>query len=127
MLKGVSDFIVFDPTPRGGYIGLAIEMKRVKHSATSVEQIEFLRKMAERGYLAVVTKGAAAAEEVLRRAGFMEGVRDVEQNSRIREINQVGEQAGDDPGEAGGETGSDAGVRVEMDERGINPPVEDGC
>jgi uncharacterized protein YunC (DUF1805 family) len=126
MLKGVSDFIVFDPTPRGGYIGLAIEMKRVKHSATSVEQIEFLQKMAERGYLAVVTKGAAAAEEVLRRAGFMEGVRDVEQDNRIRKIDQVGEQTGDDPGETGEQAGGHPRVRIEMDERGINPPAGDG-
>jgi len=128
MLKGVADFIIFDPTPRGGYIGVVIEMKRLKHSSTSEEQIEFLRKMAARGYLAVVTKGHAAAEEVLRRVGFLEGVPDasVEQNNRIRQIEQVCKSSRDDPGEARFDFGGHTGDNLPVDERELDAPTGDG-
>ena len=126
MLKGVSDFIIFDPTPRGGYIGVAIEMKRIKHSSTSEEQIDFLQKMAARGYLAVVTKGHAAAEEVLRRVGFLEGVPDAKQNDRIREIDQVCIPPRDDSGETSLDSGGDAGDHLPLDERELNTEAGDG-
>jgi len=129
MLKGVSDFIIFDPTPRGGYIGVAIEMKRIKHSSTSEEQIDFLQKMAARGYLAVVTKGHAAAEEVLRRVGFIEGVPNAgseEINNRIRQIDEVRIPPRDDAGETSLDSGGHAGDHLPLDERQLDAPTGDG-
>ena len=129
MLKGVSDFIIFDPTPRGGYVGVAIEMKRIKHSSTSEEQITFLQKMAARGYLAVITKGHAAAEEVLRRVGFIEGVPNAcgeEINNRIRQIDEVCEPSRDDSGEVSRDSGSHAGDHLPVDERQLDAPTGDG-
>lgn len=129
MLKGVSDFIIFDETPRGGYKGIAVEMKRIKRSSTSEEQIAFLQKMADRGYLAVVTKGHQAAEEVLRRVGFLEEVQqdDTEDyNRRINQINPVRDQEKNDAGETRPGTECDPGVNLAMDVRQLQTTTGDG-
>lgn len=86
LVAGVSDFLIFDAPPETGFVGVAIEMKRVKRSTTSPAQIDFLQSVADRGWLACVTKGCEAAGEVLVRAGFVKGVRDEKYDSRITEI-----------------------------------------
>ncbi|MGB2246172.1 MAG: VRR-NUC domain-containing protein [Alcanivorax sediminis] len=53
------------PVARGGFHGLAIEMKRVKGSSTSDEQLEWLDFLARQGYLAVLCKGADAAIDTI--------------------------------------------------------------
>lgn len=94
LVPGVSDFLLFDSPPGAGFVGVAIEMKRLKHSSTSPAQIDFLQAVADRGWLACVTKGADAASEVLVRAGFIEGVRDAKFDNRIKEIKPMDDKEG---------------------------------
>lgn len=56
---------LFLPVASGGFHGLAIEMKRVKGSTTSPEQLEWLEFLAKQDYLAVLCKGADAAIETI--------------------------------------------------------------
>jgi VRR-NUC domain len=60
---GVPD--LFLPVAARGYHGLYIEMKRLKNSSTSPEQKEFISRLNEQGYLAVVCKGWVKAAETL--------------------------------------------------------------
>lgn len=61
---GVAD--VFLPCARGRYHGLYIEMKRVRDSRTSAEQIKFKYDMNEQGYLAHICYGwEQAADKIL--------------------------------------------------------------
>ena len=57
---------LFLPVARGGFHGLAIEMKRVKGSATSKEQQDWLEWLTAQGYMAVLCKGADAAIETIK-------------------------------------------------------------
>lgn len=61
--KGCPDIWVLEP--RKGYHGLIIELKRVKGGAVSPEQRDWLYNLNERGYLAVVCRGHAAAIRVI--------------------------------------------------------------
>lgn len=61
--KGVPDLCL--PVPRGGYYGLFIELKRVKKSQISTEQIAWLSALRELGYRAEMCLGAGAAWEVI--------------------------------------------------------------
>lgn len=63
--KGVPDVIIFEPS--NGYHGLAIEMKKEKGGVTSQEQKEWIQGLNDRGYKAVVCKGAGQAiDEVIK-------------------------------------------------------------
>lgn len=55
------------PVARGGYHGLYIEMKRKQGGKVSKEQFNFMKKVTEKGYFAVVCKGAEQAIIVLKR------------------------------------------------------------
>lgn len=57
---------LFLPVSRGGFHGLAIEMKRLKGSTTSKEQAEWLEWLPTQGYMAVLCKGADAAIETIK-------------------------------------------------------------
>ena len=61
---GVPDLMV--PIAKGLFHGLFIEMKRIKDSQTSDEQIAWHKLFTEQGYLVVHCKGAAAAMETVR-------------------------------------------------------------
>lgn len=59
MKKGVPD--IFLPYNNGEYIGLFIELKRVKKGVVSPEQKDFLAYLNSQGYKAVVCKGSTEA------------------------------------------------------------------
>lgn len=59
MKKGVADYLLAFPT--GEYHGLFIELKRVKNSRVTLEQMDFLEKQRKVGYKSVVAYGAAQA------------------------------------------------------------------
>ena len=61
---GVPDLLLL--TPRHGFHGLAIEMKRIKGSKVDAEQIEWLEWLNSQGYMAVLCKGADAAMETIK-------------------------------------------------------------
>ncbi|SEI98605.1 VRR-NUC domain-containing protein [Azotobacter beijerinckii] len=63
--KGFPDLLLL--TPRAGYHGLVIEMKRVKGGTLKDEQAEWLEWLAGQGYMAVVCKGADQARETIKR------------------------------------------------------------
>jgi len=69
---GFPDIIIFTPPPAYGnkYVGVAIELKRVKDSETSREQIEWLEHLTKNGWLALVAKGAGKALEILETCGY---------------------------------------------------------
>jgi hypothetical protein len=52
-------------TPRGGYHGLLIELKRTQKSTTSPEQKEWVKWHLDQGYYAVVCKGWVVAKSVI--------------------------------------------------------------
>ena len=52
--------------PRGQYHGLFIEMKRQKNGKVSNQQSECLKALNERGYKAIVCRGADAAIEAIK-------------------------------------------------------------
>ena len=56
---GVPDIMI--PVPSKKYHGLFVEMKRVKGSNTSDEQVEWIALLNKQGYKAVICKGAAVA------------------------------------------------------------------
>lgn len=67
---GFPDLIIFDiPPKRPGYRGVAIEMKRLDGRATEVQK-EWLKKLKELGWFAVVCEGADKAIKVLEELGF---------------------------------------------------------
>lgn len=57
--KGIPD--LFIPVAKNGYHGLFIEMKRVKGSTTSKEQKEWIEKLNNNGYKAIICKGSQVA------------------------------------------------------------------
>lgn len=60
---GVPDLCL--PVARGGYHGLYIELKRLKHSKTSEDQKAWIAQLNEQDYCAVVCKGWEAAAKVI--------------------------------------------------------------
>ena len=58
---GVPDLML--PTPRGGYHGLFVEMKRTKGGRTSAEQKDWLAYLAAQGYRAIVCRGFEEAKK----------------------------------------------------------------
>ncbi len=61
--NGVPDLML--PVPRDPYHGLYIEMKRLKGSTTSPEQIDRIDRLRQQGYRVEICKGAAAAKLVI--------------------------------------------------------------
>jgi hypothetical protein len=61
---GVPDILIFSPRP------IAIEMKRVKGSTTSHEQIEWHRRLRACGWTVAVCKGAQDAIDFLKSEGL---------------------------------------------------------
>lgn len=61
--SGVSD--LFLPYPHNGYHGLWIEMKRIKNSKSSPEQIEWCNRMLKRGYGAEFAYGWEHAKDII--------------------------------------------------------------
>lgn len=62
---GVPDICL--PVARGGHHGLYIELKRVKNSRVTEEQLMWLENLARQGYVAAVCRGADEAIEVITR------------------------------------------------------------
>lgn len=60
---GVPDLCL--PVARGGYHGLYIELKRLKHSKTSEDQKAWIAQLNEQDYCAMVCKGWEAAAKVI--------------------------------------------------------------
>jgi len=52
--KGFPDLFIYEP--RGSYYGLAIELK-VGYNKPTAEQLTWLKKLTEKGYLATTCKG----------------------------------------------------------------------
>lgn len=63
--KGAPDLFVLEP--RGGYHGLAIELKHPGGGTLSPEQKVWIRSLRERGYMATCERGAASAIERIQR------------------------------------------------------------
>ena len=61
--KGCPDLMIFEP--RGGYMGLFLEVKRDKKSYPTAEQKNWLEALNKRGYLAKCVKGFDEAKEAL--------------------------------------------------------------
>lgn len=59
--KGIPD--LFIPVAKDNYHGLFIEMKRIKGSTTSKEQKDWIEKLNNNGYKAIVCKGSKVAIE----------------------------------------------------------------
>lgn len=64
MSKGYPDLAI--EVAKGGYFGLRIEIKS-KEGRTSDEQVAWINRLNEQGYLAVVTKGLGETLEVIER------------------------------------------------------------
>jgi len=62
--SGVPD--IFLPVPRKGHCGLFIELKRVKKGVKSTNQKDWISRLTEQGYLAVVCYGAEEAKKVIK-------------------------------------------------------------
>ena len=63
--SGVPDICL--PVARGGHHGLYIELKRVKNSRVTEEQMRWLEDLARQGYVAAVCRGADEAIELITR------------------------------------------------------------
>ncbi|KAF1045629.1 VRR-NUC domain-containing protein [Xylophilus sp.] len=61
---GVSDYLF--PVQRGGFVGLAIELKRIDGGRTSKEQRDFIAHLRSQGWRAEVCRGWEQAWAVLR-------------------------------------------------------------
>lgn len=62
---GVPDICL--PVARGGHHGLYIELKRVKNSRVTEDQMRWLEDLARQGYVAAVCRGADEAIELITR------------------------------------------------------------
>ena len=62
MKRGVPDLFIYEP--RGSYHGLAIELK-VGYNKPTVEQLTWLNKLTERGYLAMTSNGLDQTIEII--------------------------------------------------------------
>ena len=61
--KGFPDLFIYEP--RGHYSGLAIELK-VKYNKPTKEQLEWIKKLNERGYMAKVCTGIDEAINLIK-------------------------------------------------------------
>jgi len=68
--RGAPDLLVFDPPPVGGYVGLAIELKRVKGGKPSKAQIFWQKALTTRGWYATVSSGSHEALLTMRSLGY---------------------------------------------------------
>ncbi len=68
--KGCPDLLIFDPPPNGGYVGAAIELKRLKGGRISPEQQDWINNLIDRHWFALVCHGAGDAIDVLTRLGY---------------------------------------------------------
>ena len=68
--RGVPDLLIFDRPPNGDYRGVAIEMKRLKGSTTTPEQLEWLKRLDREGWHASIAKGHAEAIDTLISLGW---------------------------------------------------------
>lgn len=68
--KGFPDLIILDPPPCGGYVGAAVEMKKVKGGTLSPEQRAWLMELELRKWKAKCCKGAGDAIEWLQSLGY---------------------------------------------------------
>lgn len=66
---GVPDICL--PVARGGHHGLYIEMKRVKNSRATQEQLEWIEDLIGQGYVAAVCRGCGEAIDLITR--YMSG------------------------------------------------------
>ncbi|RJG11143.1 VRR-NUC domain-containing protein [Pseudomonas cavernicola] len=62
--KGFPDLNLL--TPRHGFSGLVIELKRVRGGRLEPEQADWLEWLAEQGFMAVVCKGFDAARDTIK-------------------------------------------------------------
>jgi hypothetical protein len=62
---GVPDICL--PVARGGHHGLYIELKRIKNSRVTEEQLKWLENLAGQGYVAAVCRGADEAIDLITR------------------------------------------------------------
>ena len=60
--RGFPDLFIYEPS--GSYHGLAIELK-VGYNKPTVEQLTWLNKLTERGYLAMTSNGIDQAIEII--------------------------------------------------------------
>lgn len=67
--KGAPDILLLEP--RGGYHGLALELKHAKGGVLSSEQKVWLEALRRRGYMAVCKNGAPAAIKCI--ADYLDG------------------------------------------------------
>jgi hypothetical protein len=65
---GVPDIIIVDPVP--GYVGTALELKRISGGTVSKHQKEWLRALKSRGWAALVARGARDAIKQLKELGY---------------------------------------------------------
>lgn len=65
MRGGVPDICL--PVARGGHHGLYIEMKRVKNSRVTKEQLEWIEDLVAQGYVAAVCRGCDEAISLITR------------------------------------------------------------
>lgn len=63
MRSGFPDFFIYEA--RGGYHGLAIELKRVKGGRVSDAQKQCLQELNDRGYKAEVARGFDEARQII--------------------------------------------------------------
>ena len=61
--KGFPDLFIYEP--RGSYHGLAIELK-VGYNKPTLEQINWAKKLTERGYLAMTSNGLDQTIEIIK-------------------------------------------------------------
>lgn len=67
--NGVPDICL--PVARGGHHGLYIELKRVRNSRVTKEQLEWIEKLIAQGYVAAVCRGCEEAIELI--TGYLGG------------------------------------------------------
>ena len=74
--KGTPDILIFDPVRLHGpksvplYVGCALELKRKAGGKVSPEQRQWLQALEQRGWVAIVAKGAGEAISMLQSLGY---------------------------------------------------------
>lgn len=67
--KGVPDICL--PVARGGHHGLYIELKRMKNSKVTQEQLDWIEALIGQGYVAAVCRGCEEAIDLI--TGYLSG------------------------------------------------------
>ena len=68
--RGVPDILIFTPPSCGGYVGVAIELKKIKGGKTSKEQKEWLSMLKKYGWHTSVCKGSGEAIDLIKKLGY---------------------------------------------------------